>query len=130
MSDSQKPDRCPCGGIMLADTEDWKIPLCHSCWHDIGEPSFEPKHDSTTLALAKRTEEMWKARAKYDRLMQQALAMREALKFYADVSTWNKSTLSEPMPPISKDADDERSVPGNKARQALEQFDEFMKDKK
>lgn len=25
-------DRCPCGGIILADTEEWKTPLCHECW--------------------------------------------------------------------------------------------------
>lgn len=25
--------RCPCGGIILADTEDWKIPMCHECAH-------------------------------------------------------------------------------------------------
>lgn len=25
-------DRCPCGGIILADTENWEEPLCHECW--------------------------------------------------------------------------------------------------
>ena len=125
MSDSQKPDRCPCGGIILADTEDWKIPLCHSCWHDIGEPSFEPKHDSTTLALAKRTEEMWKARAKYDRLMQQALAMREALAFYADSKNWG-----EDLPDMRYWYLIESTDRGKKAKQALEQFDEFMEKMK
>jgi len=25
-------DRCPCGGIILADTEDWKVPLCYECF--------------------------------------------------------------------------------------------------
>lgn len=24
--------KCPCGGIILADTEDWDTPLCHECW--------------------------------------------------------------------------------------------------
>ena len=24
-------DRCPCGGIILADTEDLKVPLCVDC---------------------------------------------------------------------------------------------------
>lgn len=23
---------CPCGGIILADTEEWEIPLCYSCF--------------------------------------------------------------------------------------------------
>ena len=121
MSDSQKPDRCPCGGIMLADTEDWKIPLCHSCWHDIGEPSFEPKHDSTTLALAKRTEEMWKARAKYDRLMQQAQKMREAL---AEMS---ESVVNNDIPDFGQRQKAYADWLKESATQALEQFDEFMK---
>jgi len=30
-------DRCPCGGIILADTEDWKTPLCYSCYTDLHE---------------------------------------------------------------------------------------------
>jgi len=30
-------DRCPCGGIILADTEDWIIPLCHDCYVEYGE---------------------------------------------------------------------------------------------
>lgn len=28
-------DRCPCGGIILADTEDWKTPLCYTCYTDL-----------------------------------------------------------------------------------------------
>lgn len=35
-------DRCPCGGIILADTEDWKVPLCYECYVDIGEPAKDP----------------------------------------------------------------------------------------
>lgn len=27
-----RKDRCPCGGIILADTEDWPIPTCHECY--------------------------------------------------------------------------------------------------
>jgi hypothetical protein len=23
---------CPCGGVILADTEKWAVPLCHECW--------------------------------------------------------------------------------------------------
>ena len=23
---------CPCGGVILADTEDWETPLCVECW--------------------------------------------------------------------------------------------------
>lgn len=33
-----------CGWPILADTEDWKNPLCHAHWVDIGEPEVEP-HD-------------------------------------------------------------------------------------
>ena len=28
-------DRCPCGGIILADTEDWSTPLCYSCFYEL-----------------------------------------------------------------------------------------------
>lgn len=117
MSDSQKPDRCPCGGIILADTEDWKIPLCHSCWNDIGEPSFEPKHDRTLLALAERSEKMWRALAAYDSLKQQALAMREALAKTRGAMTY-----------AYEDHPDRYYLNvRNDIEQALEQFDEFMK---
>lgn len=130
MSDSQKPDSCPCGGIMLADTEDWKIPLCHSCWHDIGEPSFEPKHDHTTLALAKRTEEMWKARANYDRLFQQALAMREALASLKEDSRHYFDLVGDSINlsnPYSQGRYDVFKWVDEQTTKALEQFDEFMK---
>ncbi len=30
-----------CGGIILADTEDWEKPLCHSCWVEAGSPEEE-----------------------------------------------------------------------------------------
>ena len=33
----EKCERCPCGGIILADTEDWKTPLCYSCYSDLLE---------------------------------------------------------------------------------------------
>jgi hypothetical protein len=35
-------DRCPCGGIVLADTEDWKIPRCNECYEKMGEPKKDP----------------------------------------------------------------------------------------
>lgn len=25
-------DRCPCGGVIFADTEDWEIPFCYNCY--------------------------------------------------------------------------------------------------
>lgn len=31
-----------CGGILLADTEDWKQPVCPSCHILLGEPENEP----------------------------------------------------------------------------------------
>lgn len=27
---------CLCGGVMLADTEDWKVHLCHECFMEMG----------------------------------------------------------------------------------------------
>jgi hypothetical protein len=30
-----QPGACPCGDpIILADTEDWPVPLCFDCWHE------------------------------------------------------------------------------------------------
>ena len=29
--------RCPCGGIILADTEDWPTPLCYNCYVELNE---------------------------------------------------------------------------------------------
>ena len=31
---------------VLADTEDWKKPLCYDCWHAMGEPKDEPADES------------------------------------------------------------------------------------
>lgn len=28
---------------ILADTEDWKNPLCYECWEELGEPEEEPE---------------------------------------------------------------------------------------
>lgn len=36
---------CPCGGIILADTEDWKTPLCDECYTQIGEPENDPQKE-------------------------------------------------------------------------------------
>jgi len=41
--DDEKSDCCPCGGIILADTEDWDTPLCHECWEKMGSPEQEPE---------------------------------------------------------------------------------------
>lgn len=29
---AEKGDRCPCGDIILADTENWPVPLCYDCY--------------------------------------------------------------------------------------------------
>ena len=31
-----------CGGVILADTEDWKRPACFNCFHELGEPISDP----------------------------------------------------------------------------------------
>jgi hypothetical protein len=33
-----------CGGIVLADTEDWTTPLCIDHWFDAGEPETEDQY--------------------------------------------------------------------------------------
>lgn len=35
-------ERCPCGGFVLADTEDWQVPRCYTCWTRMGQPDEEP----------------------------------------------------------------------------------------
>ena len=50
-------DRCPCGGIILADTEDWAVPLCYNCYpKDIVEP-LERKLAESEAFIAKLIEE-------------------------------------------------------------------------
>ena len=34
--------RCACGGIILADTEDWNQPTCYKCYYALGMPEIEP----------------------------------------------------------------------------------------
>jgi len=29
--------RCPCGGVIYANTEDWKVPVCYECFEEIRE---------------------------------------------------------------------------------------------
>jgi hypothetical protein len=31
-----------CGGIILADTEDWERPACADCFFELGRPTKEP----------------------------------------------------------------------------------------
>lgn len=31
-----------CGGVILADTEEWVLPVCCDCWSELGEPIVEP----------------------------------------------------------------------------------------
>lgn len=33
---------CPCGGIILADTEDWVIPVCYDCFIILGSIDIDP----------------------------------------------------------------------------------------
>lgn len=61
-------DRCKCGGVILADTEDWKQPLCHDCY----EYHCLNKKLATTEKLL-------------------ALA-EDKLNFYQDRKNWGKQT--------------------------------------
>jgi len=44
-----KKDRCPCGGIILADTEDWAVPLCYSCFVKFCEDARELQTENIRL---------------------------------------------------------------------------------
>jgi hypothetical protein len=35
---------CPCGGVILADTEDWPVPLCNACYEFVCK---EVKNETT-----------------------------------------------------------------------------------
>lgn len=40
---NSKNSGCPCGvPAILADTEDWKIPICNFCYERIGSPDRDP----------------------------------------------------------------------------------------
>lgn len=49
MERTKVKDRCPCGGIILADTEEWKTPLCNGCFEAIGSPRNEPDQTSVVV---------------------------------------------------------------------------------
>lgn len=61
-------ERCPCGGIILADTDSWKVPLCYQCYPD-----------------------------EYEELEQKFKLCIEALSFYAEIEHWgNGGTEIDP----------------------------------
>jgi len=35
---------CPCGGVILADTEDWPIPMCFNCFEHTKSECLEIFH--------------------------------------------------------------------------------------
>lgn len=90
-----------CGGIILADTEDWFSPLCHTCWQDQGEPEVEPKSEALEMTEIKRrlvncpecknvfgveslTPEYASLLEKHERVLQMLEIAENALEFYAD----------------------------------------------
>ena len=38
-----------CGGVILADTEDWKIPVCNACYEGLGNPKQEPHYHTDSF---------------------------------------------------------------------------------
>lgn len=38
---NDKPDWCPCGNVILVDTEDWEVPLCHDCFEELNKTKGE-----------------------------------------------------------------------------------------
>lgn len=39
--------RCPCGGVIYANTEDWKVPVCYECYEEIREYFKESNNEQT-----------------------------------------------------------------------------------
>lgn len=57
-------NKCPCGYIILADTEDWETPLCFSCY-------FE---------LTKKTKDYQQLQSKHTALLEQVEKLVDRLK--------------------------------------------------
>jgi len=38
--------RCPCGGVILADTEGWPVPVCNSCYEEISRYFLKEQHNN------------------------------------------------------------------------------------
>lgn len=45
-------ERCLCGGVILADTEDWETPLCYSCFIDTVKKVKDYKKLESKLSIA------------------------------------------------------------------------------
>jgi len=56
--------KCPCGRPVVANTpfswpaagcltERWKVPICRSCWEDLGEPGREPRWTAANLVVVR-----------------------------------------------------------------------------
>lgn len=63
-------DKCPCGYIILADTEDWETPLCFSCY-------FE---------LTKKTKDYQSLQSKLSELEEQAQALVKIVEHTKNLS--------------------------------------------
>jgi len=37
--------RCPCGGVIYANSEDWKVPVCYQCFEEIREFFANTRHE-------------------------------------------------------------------------------------
>lgn len=33
-------NRCPCGAVIFADTEEWEVPLCYNCYEEKTSPCY------------------------------------------------------------------------------------------
>lgn len=75
MTDTKSEARCSNAqgsGIILADTEDWLRPLCHSCWVDFGMPEREPREQlyPTAHAYEQVCKVLNELKAKHERVLQ------------------------------------------------------------
>jgi hypothetical protein len=49
-----------CGDpILLADTEEWKKPLCFDCWFEAGSPEKEPEKELKSMGTTKQEIAGW-----------------------------------------------------------------------
>lgn len=55
MREETDEPRCPCGGVILADTEDWPVPICNACYEKLEEVNDMKSHEvSASVIIQKR----------------------------------------------------------------------------